>query len=122
MHANASRNENLDYEQIAREIVEDATAVDAAEDELYGEAPATSCRRSSRPLRVVAGGCAKPSSASRPSAQMQRIVDRGIQVLIPLYTSRRRPPGATGTAAATTRCAKPSPPTTAASSTASANQ
>ncbi|HEX5622314.1 MAG TPA: transposase [Solirubrobacteraceae bacterium] len=38
MHANASRNENLDYEQIAREILEEAQAVDAAEDELYGDA------------------------------------------------------------------------------------
>ena len=38
MQANASRNENLDYEQLAREIVEEAKAVDAAEDELYGEA------------------------------------------------------------------------------------
>src|SRR6478735_4451418 len=36
--ANASRNENVDYEQLAREIVEEAKAVDAAEDELYGEA------------------------------------------------------------------------------------
>jgi transposase len=38
VHANASRNENLDYEQIAREILEQAQAVDAAEDELYGDA------------------------------------------------------------------------------------
>jgi transposase len=38
VHANASRDENLDYEQIAREILEEAKAVDAAEDELYGEA------------------------------------------------------------------------------------
>src|SRR5829696_5954806 len=36
--ANASRNENLDYEQLAREIVEEAIATDAAEDELYGDA------------------------------------------------------------------------------------
>src|SRR4051795_5382514 len=36
--ANASRNENVDYEQLAREIVEEAKAVDAAEDELYGQA------------------------------------------------------------------------------------
>jgi transposase len=35
---NASRNANLDYEQIAREILEEAQAVDAAEDELYGDA------------------------------------------------------------------------------------
>ena len=38
VQANASRNENLDYEQIAREIVEEAIATDAAEDERYGEA------------------------------------------------------------------------------------
>jgi hypothetical protein len=38
VQANASRNENLDYEQLAREIVEQAIATDAAEDELYGEA------------------------------------------------------------------------------------
>ena len=38
LQANASRNENLDYEQLAREIVEEAGAVDAAEDELYGQA------------------------------------------------------------------------------------
>jgi transposase len=38
VQANASRNENLDYEQLAREIVEQAKAVDTAEDELYGQA------------------------------------------------------------------------------------
>ena len=36
--ANASRDANLDYEQIAREILEEAQAVDAAEDEAFGEA------------------------------------------------------------------------------------
>jgi transposase len=38
VQANASRNENVDYEQLAREILEEAQAVDAAEDELYGQA------------------------------------------------------------------------------------
>ena len=37
VQANASRNENLDYEQLAREIIEDAIATDQAEDELYGD-------------------------------------------------------------------------------------
>ena len=37
VQANASRNENLDYERLAREIVEEAIATDAAEDELYGD-------------------------------------------------------------------------------------
>jgi hypothetical protein len=36
--ANASRDATRDYEQIAREILEEAQAVDATEDELYGEA------------------------------------------------------------------------------------
>src|SRR5688500_16649444 len=35
---NASRNANVDYEQLAREILEEAHAADAAEDELYGDA------------------------------------------------------------------------------------
>jgi hypothetical protein len=38
VHANASRHSNRDYEQIAREILVEADAVDRAEDERYGEA------------------------------------------------------------------------------------
>jgi transposase len=38
IHANASRDATCDYERIAREILEEAKAIDAAEDELYGEA------------------------------------------------------------------------------------
>jgi transposase len=38
VHANASHHSNLDYEQIAREILKEAAALDAAEDELYGDA------------------------------------------------------------------------------------
>ena len=38
LHANASRDANLDYEQIARDILEEAQAVDAAEDAAFGEA------------------------------------------------------------------------------------
>ena len=36
--ANANRDQNVDYDRIAREILEEAKATDAAEDELYGEA------------------------------------------------------------------------------------
>jgi transposase len=35
--ANASREANVDYERLAREIIEDHRAVDAAEDERFGE-------------------------------------------------------------------------------------
>src|SRR3954468_12863890 len=37
VQANASRNANVDYAQLAREIIEEAKAVDAADDELYGD-------------------------------------------------------------------------------------
>src|SRR3954462_10347563 len=38
VHANASQHANRDYERLAREILEEADAVDAAEDEQFGEA------------------------------------------------------------------------------------
>ena len=38
LHANASHHANLDYEQLAREILKEAAEVDAAEDELFGDA------------------------------------------------------------------------------------
>jgi len=38
VHANASRDANVDYEQLAREILDEAKAIDAAEDERYGDA------------------------------------------------------------------------------------
>src|SRR5664279_3937998 len=37
VHASASNHANRDYEQIAKEILEEAAEIDAAEDELYGE-------------------------------------------------------------------------------------
>src|SRR5271163_1157981 len=37
VHANVSRDANADFDQIAREILEEAAGVDAAEDELYGD-------------------------------------------------------------------------------------
>jgi transposase len=37
LHANASGQANLDYERIAREIIAEGIATDAAEDELYGD-------------------------------------------------------------------------------------
>jgi transposase len=37
LHANASQHQNLDYDQIAREILAEAGAVDQAEDERFGD-------------------------------------------------------------------------------------
>jgi transposase len=38
VHANASHHSNLDYEQLAREILKEAGELDKVEDELYGDA------------------------------------------------------------------------------------
>ena len=82
MRANAADSANRTYEQLAREILEEAAAVDAAEDERYGERAAMSCRPSS-PTRPRAGpssrrratGCeptGKPSSVRWPTGSRPR--------------------------------------------------
>ena len=69
VQANASRNENLDYEQLAREIVEEAQAVDAAEDELYRRGArrraAAGVRDRPGPPRLAARGQAAPGGRAR---------------------------------------------------------
>ena len=70
VHANAVASANLDYEQLAREILEEADAVDAAEDELYGDRArrraAAGARDRAGPPRVVARGQAAPGGRSAP--------------------------------------------------------
>ena len=81
VHANASRDANADFDRIAREILEEAAAVDAAEDELYGgkrgdELPehlSTSqdrrgwLREAKRQLDAERAKQAKPIPRSRPA-------------------------------------------------------
>jgi transposase len=66
--ANASRNENLDYEQIAREISRKRSRPTPPRTRSSARPAATNCLRNcARP--VGAGpGCAKPRAGSRPSA------------------------------------------------------
>jgi transposase len=66
--AAATHHATRGYEQIAKEILEEAGEIDAAEDELYGEA-ATSCPRVCARAAIGASGCARPSRRSRPSVQ-----------------------------------------------------
>src|SRR3954466_9179636 len=80
VHANASQHANRDYERLAREILEEADAVDAAEDEQFGEARgdelppelATSqgrrgwLREAKRRLEEKRDGEARPIPHSRP--------------------------------------------------------
>src|SRR3954471_12803068 len=61
VHANASQHANRDYERLAREILEEADAVDAAEDEQFGDARGDELPPSWPPARGGAGGCARPS-------------------------------------------------------------
>ena len=63
VQANARRNENLDYEQIAREILEEANATDAAEDELYGDARGDELPRGVRDRRGAARLAARSQAA-----------------------------------------------------------
>ncbi len=83
MRANAADSANRTYDQLAREILEDAAALDAAEDEQFAMRAATSCRPSS-PIRPrAAPGCAnqraligKPSSTSWPRGRPRRPTTR----------------------------------------------
>src|SRR3954467_621714 len=68
VHANASVQSNRDYEQIAREILAEAAETDRLEDEQFGDRAAMNCRRSCRPRRAAAGGCARPSADSMSGA------------------------------------------------------
>ena len=67
--ANASERATRDYEQIAREILEQAAEIDAREDEQFGEPAATSCRRRWPRAKGVSGGCAMLSAGSISDAQ-----------------------------------------------------
>ena len=81
LHANASQHSNRDYEQLAREILEQAAEIDALEDEQFGEArgdelpPALQTeqgrrgwlREAKRQLDEKRAAEAKPIPRSRPA-------------------------------------------------------
>jgi transposase len=68
VHANASQHANRDYEQLAREILAEADAVDREEDERYGERRGDELPPNFRPIRAGAAGCARRSGVSTSSA------------------------------------------------------
>ena len=70
--ADASMRANRTYEQIAREILEEATAADAADDVRSESAAATSYPPSSPTARRDARDCAPPKSAWRPRCATRR--------------------------------------------------
>ncbi len=76
VHANASHHSNLDYEQLAREILKEAGDLDAAEDELYGDARGDELPEHLRDKRGAAccsgGGEAEARDAARTMARRPR--------------------------------------------------
>jgi hypothetical protein len=70
--ANASRDRTVDYEQLARAIVEEAISVDAAETAAHGELRGDGCRRSWPAGRGARAGCAPRASGSTSSARCSR--------------------------------------------------
>ena len=108
--ANAARTANRGYEQIAREILAEAAETDRREDELYGEARGdelperlrtragrrAALREAKEELERAGAGSPKVVIADAGywhKRQMENVVCRGIQVLIPpdsgLRTSAR---------------------------------
>src|SRR5215212_772647 len=81
VHANASQHANRDYERLAREILEEADAVDGAEDERFGDAGGDELppelatgqgrrgwlREAKRRLEDKRAGEARPIARSRPA-------------------------------------------------------
>ena len=59
VHANASHHSNVDYEQLAREILKEAGEIDAAEDELYGDARGDELPEHCGRVRGVVPRCAE---------------------------------------------------------------
>ena len=72
VHANASERATRDYQQLAEEVLKEAAEIDAAEDERFGIAAATSCRRSWPALRGARSGWRAASAGWMPSASRRR--------------------------------------------------
>jgi transposase len=78
VHANASRDRAMDYEAIARAIVEEAVATDAAETVALGDRRGDGCPRSSRRARDARAGYATRASGWISGAPRRRHRSRGL--------------------------------------------
>ena len=67
VHANASERATCDYEQIAREVLADAEAVDRERTSATARVAVTSCPSIWRPVKGGRSGWPKPSAASNSS-------------------------------------------------------
>lgn len=69
LHANASEDANCDYQQLARQILAEADAVDREEDEHFGERRGDGCPRTWRPVTAARSSSLTPSATLSDSAQ-----------------------------------------------------
>jgi hypothetical protein len=69
---NASRNANVDYQQLAREILEEAKRSTRPRTSSTATRAATSYLSSCAPAKVAARGCARPSASSKSNARSRR--------------------------------------------------
>jgi hypothetical protein len=76
VHANASRHQNLDCGQIAREILAEADAVDRAEDERLGDRGGDELPPELATAQGGAAGCARPGAGSTRGAPPRRSQSR----------------------------------------------
>ena len=68
IHANASRTQNRGYRELAREMLDEADEVDAAEDARFGDRRGDELPPSWAASSHVASGCASSSASSMASA------------------------------------------------------
>lgn len=74
LHANAGRDANSGYEEIAREILEQADAVDREEDERYGPGSSVDVLPEGFAARRAGGrGCGRPANASSSAAPRRHV-------------------------------------------------
>ena len=94
VHANASHHSNLDYEQLAREIIKEASESDAAEDELYGDARgdelpehlqtaegrrAAAVARQSRSVAHAPSGCSEAERRLQQDLEVERYANEAYE-------------------------------------------
>ena len=72
VHANASERATCDYEQLAREVLADADAIDAEEDERFGDRRGDELPEPPARARVARAGWPMPSAASNSAAPKRR--------------------------------------------------
>jgi hypothetical protein len=87
----AERHANLDYEDLAREILKEAARIDAAEDELYGEQRGDELPEQLQTSEGRASGRAGRRPAQARARSGDRIHTDPVDLVVPDRRGRRLP-------------------------------